>query len=280
MSLTAPAVEDRVSCEKCHGLTPHGVAGVLSRHLDDHIRNVACETCHIPSFAHVAPTLLRRDYSSAGQNRPEGRDRYGMPMYDKKFGALTWGKDLVPAYLWHDGTRNASLVGDKIDAASTVVLNAPVGEKRSPAARIFPFKVHTAVQPYDTENKTLAMPNFLENYWVNFDWSEALVQGMKRVGLPYSGKYGFVETRMYSSIHHEVASVKKALGCADCHSPQAVACTRCHKNAREMNLPEHRRAMYPEVKNRLDFKALGYPGDPALVGGRFYITLGRGRPPQ
>ncbi len=47
-----------------------------------------------------------------------------------------------------------------------------------------------------------------------------------------------------------------------------------------MDLPEHRRAVYPEVKQRLDFKALGYPGDPALVGGRFYITFGRGTPPK
>jgi hypothetical protein len=47
-----------------------------------------------------------------------------------------------------------------------------------------------------------------------------------------------------------------------------------------MDLPEHRRAVYPDVKNRIDFKALGYPDDPALVGGRFYITFGRGTPPQ
>ena len=53
MSMSAPAVEGRVGCEKCHGQTPHGVAGVLSRHLDDHIRAVACETCHIPSIAHA-----------------------------------------------------------------------------------------------------------------------------------------------------------------------------------------------------------------------------------
>ncbi|MBZ5496337.1 MAG: Ni/Fe-hydrogenase cytochrome b subunit [Acidobacteriia bacterium] len=280
MSLSAPAVEGRVACEKCHGLTPHGVAGVLSRHLDDHIRAVACETCHIPSFAHDSPTLLRRDYSKAGQNRPESRDRYGMPEYDKKFGALIWGKDLLPTYLWYDGTRNASLVGDKIDASATVVLNAPVGEKRSPAARIFPFKVHTAVQPYDTEDNVLAMPNFLEDYWVHFDWAKAIADGMKQVGLPYSGKYGFVETKMYSSIHHEVVPAKKALGCSDCHSPEATTCTRCHKNAQGMTLPAHRLAVYPEVKNRIDFKALGYPGDPAFVGGRFYITLGRGSPPK
>jgi hypothetical protein len=38
--------------------------------------------------------------------------------------------------------------------------------------------------------------------------------------------------------------------------------------------------VYPEVKQRLDFKALGYLGDPAMVGGRFYITFGRGTPPK
>ena len=76
-----------------------------------------------------------------------------MPQYDKRFGTLTWGKDVVPTYLWSDGTRNASLVGDTIDPSAPVVLNAPVGEKRNPAARIFPFQVHAAVQPYDTRQQ-------------------------------------------------------------------------------------------------------------------------------
>jgi octaheme c-type cytochrome (tetrathionate reductase family) len=280
MSMGAPAVEGRVNCEKCHGSTPHGVAGMLSRHLDDHIRAVACETCHIPSIAHASPTLLRRDYSKAGQDRVVTLDRYGMPQYDKRFGALTWGKDLVPVYLWYDGTRNASLAGDKIDPSTTVLLNTPVGEKPNPAARIFPFQAHEAVQPYDKENNILAMPKLLGDFWNTFDWSKAIADGMKQIGLPYSGKYGFVETKMYSSIHHEVVPAKMALGCADCHSSQAVTCTRCHSNAQGMDLPEHRRSVYPEVKQRLDFKALGYPGDPAMVGGRFYITFGRGTPPK
>jgi hypothetical protein len=47
-----------------------------------------------------------------------------------------------------------------------------------------------------------------------------------------------------------------------------------------MDLPEHRRAVYPDVKNRLDFNALGYTNDPAQVGGRFYISIGRGAPPK
>jgi hypothetical protein len=28
----------------------------------------------------------------------------------------------------------------------------------------------------------------------------------------------------------------------------------------------------------MDFQALGYPGDPARVGGRFVVALGRGTP--
>jgi octaheme c-type cytochrome (tetrathionate reductase family) len=280
MSLSTPTVEGRVRCEKCHGATPHGVLGPLSRHLDDHVRAVGCETCHIPSFAHNSPTLLRRDYSVAGQDRPEKMQKDGRPEYDKKLGALTWGKNLTPTYLWYDGTRGGLLAGDKIDPSAPVVINPPVGEKRNPEARIFPFKVNTAVQPYDKDNKTLALPDLAGSYWVDFDWSKALSTGMKRANLPYSGNYGFVETRMYSSIHHEVTAAKKALGCADCHAQEAITCTRCHQKAKQMELPEHRRKVYPDVKQRLDFKALGYPGDPAQVGGRFYISIGRGTPPS
>jgi octaheme c-type cytochrome (tetrathionate reductase family) len=279
-SLSAPAVEGQVACEQCHGPTPHGVTGVLSRHLDDHVRAVACETCHIPSFAHVTPTLLHRDYSTAGQDRPESRDQYGMLAYDKRFGTMRWGKDLVPTYLWYDGTRHATLLGDTIDPSSAVTLNAPVGDKRNPAARIFPFKTHTAVQPYDSGSNVLAVPNFLEDYWIDFDWAKAIASGMKRVGLAYSGQYRFVETRMYSAIHHGVAPARKALGCADCHASAAIACTRCHRKAAGMDLPAHRLSVYPDVRQRFDFKALGYADDPALVGGRFYITIGRGQPPR
>ena len=103
---------------------------------------------------------------------------------------------------------------------------------------------------------------------------------MLAAGLKYSGKYGFVKTEMYTSIHHEVNPAKKALGCADCHTVSAITCSRCHQNAADMNQPLHTRMVYPDVKNRFDFKALGYADDPALKGGRFYIYLGKGKPPK
>jgi hypothetical protein len=136
------------------------------------------------------------------------------------------------------------------------------------------------VQPYDTVNRVLALPRLLDGYWVDFDWSKAIASGMQQVNLPFSGQFGFVETRMYSAVHHEVPAAKQALGCADCHAVDAIACTRCHKGAAGMDLPEHRQAVYPRVTRRMDFKALGYPDDPARVGGRFYAVLGRGTPPR
>ncbi len=72
-------------------------------------------------------------------------------------------------------------------------------------------------------------------YWADFDWDQALRLGSQSTGLPYSGKYGFVDTEMYWPITHMVAPKEQALQCTDCHGEQG----------------------------RLDWQALGYDGDPA-----------------
>jgi hypothetical protein len=204
----------------------------------------------------------------------------GRPAYDKRYGDLTWGRNVVPAYMWFDGNRLSYVLGDKIDPRKPVVLNAPLGDKHIARARIYPFKVHRAVQPYDSEQKILAAVRFEDALWKDYDWTKAIDLGMKSMGASFSGRYGFVKTEMYTPVHHEVAPAKRSLGCADCHASQNVVCARCHSNAAGMNQPDHTRMVYPEVRNRLDFKALGYEGDPAVTGGRFYIYLKRGLPPR
>jgi octaheme c-type cytochrome (tetrathionate reductase family) len=280
LSFNAPVLEERAGCESCHGDQPHGITGVISRHLDNHVKTVACETCHIPQFARQDPTQLSVDFSKAGEDRPAGPLAFGRPGYDKRYGEQTWGRNVVPRYLWFDGNRRTYLLGDKIDPRKTTVLNAPLGDKHDARARIYPFKVHQAVQPYDTENKILTAVRFEGALWEDNDWGKAIDLGMKAVGTPFSGKYGFARTEMYTPVHHEVAPAKQSLGCADCHSPQNIACARCHKNAIGMGQPEHTRRVYPSVKDRFDFKALGYEGDPAVTGGRFYMYIKRGLPPR
>ncbi|MEI7902021.1 MAG: Ni/Fe-hydrogenase cytochrome b subunit [bacterium] len=280
LSFAAPVVEGRTACEDCHGSTPHGITGVLSRHLDDHVRTVSCEACHIPLFAREYPTLMATDFTQAGKDQAVVNDAYDMPGYEKKFGALTWGKNVVPAYRWFDGTRETRMVGDKIQTSGTVSLTAPLGERQNPQARIYPFKVHQAMLPYDAEKKTLVAPQLWDGYWKDYDWTNAVAAGMKEMGLPFSGKVGFVKTEMYTALHHTVPPAKQALGCTDCHAVEAVTCRRCHQKADGMNQPDHTQMVYPETKSRMNFKALGYQDDPALIGGRFYRKLGRGHPPQ
>ncbi|MCP4220991.1 MAG: Ni/Fe-hydrogenase cytochrome b subunit [bacterium] len=283
LSFIAPVTEGRVHCETCHGNTPHGITGFLSRHLDDHVRTVSCETCHIPYFAQESPTLVHTDFSMAGKGKPGTKDQYGMPAYDNKRGSLTWAKKVVPTYRWFDGGRKSYAMGDELqvsDSSGAVELNQPLGEKHIPEARIFPFKVHSALQPYDTEKNILVAVKFKNAPAGTFEMAKAIEEGMKAVGREYSGKFGFIKTRMYTSIHHGVLPAPKALGCADCHSVKAVTCTRCHKKAEGMTQPSHTRMVYPGTKKRLDFEALGYEDDPAFMGGRFYIGLGRGKPPR
>ena len=139
--------------------------------------------------------------------------------------------------------------------------------------------MHLTVQPYDTENRILTLPKLWGGFWNHFDWDKAIADGMKTAGLDYSGSYGFVKTKMYTGIHHEVVPAKMALGCSDCHARSAVSCVRCHAGARGMNQPKYTRRVYPSYKPFLNFKELGYSDDPAMIGGRFYIQIGRGKPP-
>ena len=280
LSFNAPVVEARTRCESCHGRQPHQITGAISRHLDDHVNALACETCHIPQFAKKYPAQLSVDFSTAGQDRtnihePGGKpvQQFGKPVYDKRYGEQTWGQNIVPTYRWFDGFRQSYTIGDKIDAKQTVILNEPLGNKHNLKARIYPFRIHRAVQPYDVEQKILVAVKFEDQLWRDYDWKKAITEGMQAVGASFSGQYGFVKTEMYTSIHHEVSPAKQSLGCADCHAPENIACIRCHSNVGGLDQPDHTKRVYPAILHRFDFKALGYEGDPALTGGRFHIDL-------
>ncbi|MCG2763192.1 MAG: tetrathionate reductase family octaheme c-type cytochrome [Desulfarculaceae bacterium] len=125
-------------------------------------------------------------------------------------------------------------------------------------------------------------------------WNKAFVKGMaesikvnpNNKGLkPYSGQYQWVQTRMYWGLTHETMPAKAALGCAQCHESLAKdkTCCRCHKDERHVDFKKlaHRGTDFEWMKKQgrdvheligktdyLNFKALGYKGDPIVYGGR------------
>jgi octaheme c-type cytochrome (tetrathionate reductase family) len=221
-----------LDCTDCHAGSPHNG----NKTLDSHIAKVACQACHIPTFARVLPTMIYWDWSTAGKDQPSPLDKYGLKTYDKQKGSFVWGKDVVPSYAWFNGSVQRVLMGEKIDAAKVVHLNEPNGKRADPSSKLTPFKVMKGKQPYDAGTNVIAVPHLFGKggYWDVFDWTVAVRDGMQTAGLPYAGPVGWVETDMYWKVNHMVVPKAKALRCLDCHGQNG----------------------------RLDWQALGYDGNP------------------
>ncbi len=233
---------EQVACTDCHVAQPHD-----DERINIHTASVACQTCHVPSLALKDPTKTFWDWSTSGQDRPE--DHY---TYLKIKGTFIYDKNVRPNYLWFNGNlAYRYILGDKINPEQPTYINLPAGDIHDPNAKIFPFKLHIAKQPYDVINQYLLAPITAgdNGYWTNFDWDNAFRLAEAITGLNYSGQYGFAETWMYWPSTHMVQPKENALQCDACHSDEG----------------------------RLDWQALGYPGDPMQWGGRFSNTAGAPR---
>ena len=222
---------NHIGCTSCHEGEVHS-----SNNIEKHLRHVACETCHIPTYARGLPTKTWWDWSKAGQDIEAEKDEYGKELYAKKKGEFRWGKDLIPTYTWHNGSADYYHMGDSVGEERPLKLNSLKGTHDDPNSRLAPFKLMLGKQPYDPENGTLIVPKLFgaDGYWKTFDWVQASSLGMKTVDLPFSGTVDFIETEMYWPLNHTVAPKEEALKCMACHG----------KNS------------------RLDWEALGYTGDP------------------
>jgi octaheme c-type cytochrome (tetrathionate reductase family) len=225
---------EQVSCEQCHSDQKHE-----DERIDTHLAAVACQTCHIPALAIQDPTKVYWDWSKAGQ---DGRvdDHF---TYLKIKGEFTYEKNFAPAYIWFNGSNEYRyILGDPLGADGVTYINKPAGDIDDPRAKIFPFKLHISKQPYDVGNNYLLQPvtSGEGGFWSVFDWDQAFELAAPTTGLEYSGQYGFTTTYMYWPTTHMVQPASRALQCDSCHGENG----------------------------RMNWEALGYPGDPIEWGGR------------
>jgi len=222
ISLVQDDLAPKISCESCHTDQPHAQGSKPNDHTD----RVACQTCHIPTFARAHATQMWWDWSSAGklkkQRKYQQKDEYHRYSYKSIKGDFKWEKNVVPEYYWYNGSIKALTAKDIIDPSKQpVAMSWPVGSRDDKNARIFPFKVHRGKQPYDMENNTFLTPLLcIENngYWKTLDWIDSCKRGMQIMGLPFSGKIGFVETSYVFPTTHMVAPRENALTCVQCHN--------------------------------------------------------------
>ncbi|MBN1184498.1 MAG: tetrathionate reductase family octaheme c-type cytochrome [Bacteroidales bacterium] len=213
---------DRSTCEQCHTNTPH-----FSELLNRHNGKVACQTCHIATYAKVNATKMEWKWSEAGKLKDgepyQEEDSLGNHIYLSIKGAFKWERNVKPDYLWFNGNADHYLLGDTIKSIP-VQMNTLLGSHDDGKSKIIPVKIHRGDQIYDKKYNILIQPKLYSPhkgdsaYWLDFDWDEAARAGMERVGLPYSGEYGFVETEMYWPVNHMVSPKEEAVSCAECHT--------------------------------------------------------------
>jgi octaheme c-type cytochrome (tetrathionate reductase family) len=226
-SLVEDDLANKITCESCHTDRPHKDHAKMNDHTD----KVACQTCHIPEFARVNPTKMSWDWSAAGKKKDgkpyAQKGPLGKSVYDTKKGTFVWEKNVQPQYFWFNGAMEHMTVKDTIDPSQTVALNRPLGSRQDPKSRIFPFKVHVGVQPYDKINKNMVIPQLFPKgkddttaYWKKYDWNKAIEFGMTYAGLDYSGEFDFVNTSYVFPITHMVAPRENVVACSECHAKE------------------------------------------------------------
>ena len=215
------------TCQACHGQTPHKAPNAAR--LNDHTAKVACQTCHIPTFARGGiPTKMSWDWSTAGKRGPDGKplvvkNEEGEVIYNGIKGDFVMAQKVIPEYVWFNGTVQYTLPGDKIeDNGKPIGSNRFEGSATDGKSMIWPVKLFTGKQPYDPVNKTLIAPHLAgadsTAYWTNLNWEKAAAAGMEAIHQPFSGKVSFIATESMWPITHMVAPAKDALKCEACHA--------------------------------------------------------------
>ncbi len=209
----------------CDAAECHGPAPHQAEVLNHHAKRVYCTTCHIPTFAKDDPTDMMRDWSTPHYN--EEADRYSA--------TITLEKDVKPTYAWYNGTTWEQLPRQPVTvrADGTVGMMVPEGSKDDPESRIYAFKLHRAKMPVLDQQQWI-IPIVVEEFFADGNMDEAVKNAAKDMYGIDDAHYHWVNTTRYMGLFHEVQPATNALRCLDCHGPNG----------------------------RLDWKALGYDGDP------------------
>jgi hypothetical protein len=210
-----------ISCSTsaCHSGKTSLSSGHSSSDISHHVGRVACQTCHIPTYAKNAndtaateATETHRDWQVAEWNAALNR-------YEP---TPTKANDLKPRYAFWDGTswgNNAFDAAVLDPATGNYSVSRPNGAINGAAGtKLYPFKYKTASQPL-AGGKLVTLST--ATYFASGNYDQAVLDGMAYMGI--AGDYTTVTTDELQVLNHQVSPASgNALACAACH-PNATA---------------------------------------------------------
>jgi hypothetical protein len=184
------------ACESCHEPDiVHG--GDLGRHLS----KVACQSCHIPEFARAISTDMLRDFRDVEVN-PNG-------LYEP---VITRQSNVIPEYAFWNGDSGFYEFGTA--ATDHQALAWPLGDIND--GKLFPFKLHKAVQPQDPITGAI-LPVKAGILFQTGNMDLAIQVGAQEAGFDLVQGYTFINTQRWMGIFHEMPPDSSALNCDECH---------------------------------------------------------------
>ncbi|MGB5735283.1 MAG: hypothetical protein WBM40_12670, partial [Thiohalocapsa sp.] len=226
-------VPARLTCTSCHEDRPHGDYDSRDgRARDTHAGHVACQTCHIPTFAKGVATEVARDWEDPHYSDAACNGRGGwLPREDK-------AADLTPTYQWFDGTSEVYYLTEPVagnvptiplsnqqasslglaNGSDAYVLGMPNGSVASDGAKLAPMKEHLGKVALNTKTNTLVAHSTFE-FFRTGNFQLAVLSGLAQMdGMDASDPYQIVGVHTYQSINHGVEPADEALACGACHS--------------------------------------------------------------
>jgi hypothetical protein len=197
------------TCTDCHVQQPH-FATSNSATINRHTARVACQTCHIPTYAKDMSTEMSRNWNSPV---------WSPSMFNGQGGykpGETRASNVTPVYQWYDGTSLLYALGQPLNAngSGEYDLALPRGSVTSSGAQIYPMKEHRSDAARHTATGQM-IPHSAFTYFVTGDFSRAVQDGMSYAGL--TGANSMVTVHEFQTINHGVAPVASALACGKCH---------------------------------------------------------------
>jgi hypothetical protein len=211
LDLRVNDVPERLTCISggCHSPVPHGNA-----RLDNHTARVACQTCHIPTYAKLQQlgTETRRDWRFPFFAKGLFGGQGGFKPEEIR------GVNLIPTYAWYDGTSRVYVLGQAPaqNDRGEFALGTPIGTVSSAGAMIHPMKEHLSNSAMHDATGQL-IPHSTFKYFVTGDFDQAVADGMALAGL--AGAWTLVDVHTYQTINHGVEPTSNALSCGQCHPP-------------------------------------------------------------
>jgi hypothetical protein len=232
-----------MACTACHSSkatsTGHGTADV-----NRHVGRVACQTCHIPTYAKNADDTPATEATETHRTWKTS-DATAPPYHPSS----TRANNLTPKYRFYNRYSTNYRLGEvaQLDAKTGAYpTSRPDGDvaDTSPDNKLYPFKYKTAEQPLmRSTGKLIAVDTAV--YFATANPEAAIRAGLANMGHSENETYTWVMTDTFQLLNHQVSPAAQALGCTACHgttsrmdlkgelgyrlkAAEAVVCSDCH----------------------------------------------------